>query len=61
MKNPVILLLFIGTEVRAQNEIIKLKEKIAQSIDQVGSKTVAWRRQIHQNPELGNREVKRPG
>lgn len=57
-KIPVILLLLIGTEVRAQNEIIKLKEKIAQSIDQVGSKTVAWRRQIHQNPELGNREVK---
>ncbi|MBL7738157.1 MAG: amidohydrolase [Chitinophagaceae bacterium] len=40
----------------AQKDIVKLKEKITVSADAVESKCVAWRRQIHQYPELGNRE-----
>lgn len=32
-------------------------KKIAEAIDKVESKCIQWRRTIHQNPELGNREV----
>src|SRR6478672_12186757 len=31
---------------------------IAEAADRVESRVVAWRRDIHQNPELGNREVR---
>ena len=33
-------------------------QNAARRIEQVMSKVVAWRRDIHQNPELGNREVR---
>ena len=31
---------------------------VARRIDQVMPKVVTWRRDVHQNPELGNREVR---
>src|SRR5688572_15627256 len=34
-----------------------LKVKIKTAVEQIESKCVAWRHQLHQNPELGNREV----
>jgi amidohydrolase len=34
---------------------------IAAAADQVEAKVIAWRRDIHQNPELGNREVRTAG
>jgi amidohydrolase len=34
---------------------------IAAAADQVETRVVAWRRDIHQNPELGNREVRTAG
>ena len=33
-------------------------QNAARRIDQVMPKVVAWRRDVHQNPELGNREVR---
>jgi amidohydrolase len=35
-----------------------LKTKIAQKAETLEAKVVAWRRDFHQNPELGNREFK---
>ena len=40
----------------AQNEV--LKSKIAQKAASLESKVITWRRDFHQNPELGNREFK---
>lgn len=34
----------------------KLKEKINISADKIEAKTISWRKDIHQNPELGNNE-----
>ena len=34
---------------------------LATAADKVESKVVAWRRDFHQNPELGNREVRTAG
>lgn len=42
-------------EVAAQSS---LKPKIAQSAQQIESKVIEWRRDIHQHPELGNQEVR---
>lgn len=36
----------------------QLKEKIIVAIDKIEPKCIAWRKDIHQNPELGNREFK---
>ena len=33
-----------------------LRQKIDQSADQIETKVIEWRRDIHQNPELGNQE-----
>ena len=35
-----------------------LKEKIESSANMIESKSIAWRRDIHQNPELGNNEYR---
>ena len=35
-----------------------LKAKIAQKAESLEAKVIAWRRDFHQNPELGNREFK---
>jgi amidohydrolase len=44
------------TELTAQN--VALKTKINQKAESLEAKVVAWRRDFHQNPELGNREFK---
>ncbi len=35
----------------------KLKEKVSAAVDKIESKCIAWRREIHEHPELSNREV----
>lgn len=45
--------------VSAQNT--KLKVTAAAKADALQAKLVAWRRDFHQNPELGNREVRTSG
>jgi len=36
----------------------QIKQKLEQSIDKIEPKCIEWRRQLHQYPELGNREFK---
>ena len=52
----IVLLLFINGIAFAQNT--NLKVKISQKSGSLESKVIAWRRDFHQNPELGNREFK---
>ena len=51
---PAVLLFTIG--IQAQNNT--LKSKITLKAAAIESKVVNWRRDFHQNPELGNREFK---
>jgi amidohydrolase len=51
------LILFISTTSWGQNAVA-MKAKIAQKAETLEAKVVAWRRDFHQNPELGNREFK---
>ena len=48
---------FISADSNGQNTTA-LKAKIAQKAETLEAKVVAWRRDFHQNPELGNREFK---
>ena len=50
------VLLSISNLISSQNTV--LKAKINQKALALESKVVAWRRDFHQNPELGNREFK---
>jgi len=36
----------------------QIKQKLTQAIDKIEPKCIEWRRQLHQYPELGNREFK---
>ncbi len=51
------LLILLSTTSWGQNAVA-LKAKIAQKAETLEAKVVAWRRDFHQNPELGNREFK---
>lgn len=51
-------LLFGSIGLLAQNDMSKLKEKVAVLADKTEPQSIAWRKTIHQNPELGNNEVK---
>src|SRR5882724_7029803 len=50
--------IFFFSLLHAQNEkeITALKERVASGVNKIESKTIAWRRQLHEHPELGNRE-----
>lgn len=48
------LIVFFSCIINAQNSV--LKTKISQKANALESKVVQWRRDFHQNPELGNRE-----
>jgi amidohydrolase len=48
-----IMALMISATLNAQ-----ITEKIAAAADKIESKCIAWRKDIHQNPELGNREFR---
>lgn len=51
------LLILLSFTSWGQNAVA-LKAKIAQKAETLEAKVVAWRRDFHQNPELGNREFK---
>ena len=53
-----LLSFFISSQLFAQTEIEKLKAKASASVDKIESKSITWRRDFHQNPELGNRETR---
>jgi len=48
----------ISTQLSAQTEIEKLKAKASSAADKIEPKSIVWRRDFHQNPELGNRETR---
>ncbi len=51
---PILLLMFAGNSISAQN----IQQLIDQKSKAILPKLIEWRRHIHQNPELGNREFK---
>jgi amidohydrolase len=53
-----IVLVTVSIQLAAQTDIVKLKEKASASADKVEAKCIAWRRDIHEHPELGNRETR---
>src|SRR5260221_1753498 len=54
-----ILILFIlSIQLHAQSDVAKLKERVSTAADKIETKCIAWRRDIHQHPELGNREFR---
>jgi len=57
-KNLLLLSFFISIQLSAQTEIEKLKAKASAAADKIESKSITWRRDFHQNPELGNRETR---
>lgn len=50
------ILFCLSVQLNAQNDITKLKEKIVTASEKIESKCIAWRRDLHEHPELGNRE-----
>ena len=53
---PLFLLLLCATFATAQNK--DYSEAVSKKADQMEQKVIDWRHDIHQNPELGNREVR---
>jgi amidohydrolase len=52
-------LLAFSTTAFAQNDL--LTNKVNQSADKIESKVIAWRRDFHEHPELGNNEFRTSG
>lgn len=51
-------LTILSVQLSAQVDIAKLKEKAAIAADKIENKCISWRRDIHEHPELGNRETR---
>lgn len=51
-------LLVSSLVLSAQKKTTDLGEKIISAADRIESRCIIWRRDIHQNPELGNREFR---
>jgi len=58
MKNILITAVLLSITSLAFSQDAALKEKISKKAASLESKVIAWRRDFHQNPELGNREFK---
>jgi len=56
-KNPFLLAVLLCTfvSIRAQNDV---RTAIATAADKIEPQTIAWRRDFHEHPELGNREFR---
>jgi amidohydrolase len=52
------LLSLCCTVATAQQDVQKLKEKAYIAANKIEAKCIAWRHDIHENPELGNREFR---
>jgi len=50
--------IILSLQLGAQTDIQKLKEKAYAAVEKMESKSIAWRRDFHQYPELGNRETR---
>jgi len=58
MKKILLYLLLIATHQAIAQVNPKLQTKLDQQAKEVESKVIDWRRHLHQNPELSNRETK---
>ncbi len=58
MKETLLILvsILISIQAVAQSDISKLKQRAASEADKIEPQCIAWRRDIHEHPELGNRE-----
>ena len=56
-----IMLLVLTTGLNAQADINKLKAAVVIAADKIETKCIAWRRDLHEHPELGNRETRTAG
>ncbi|MEY4384459.1 MAG: hypothetical protein RI995_2001, partial [Bacteroidota bacterium] len=54
-KHFIIAFLAVATSSFAQS---KLKPALSQKADALKSKVIAWRRDFHEHPELGNQEFR---
>ena len=64
MRSAVLLpLLLLAGAVSAQEttSVVELRDEIDRRTAEIEGKVVAWRRDIHQHPELGNREFRTAG
>jgi len=57
----IVLLLFSIASLQAFAQSRDLKTLAAKKADSMFKQTVAWRRDFHEHPELGNREVRTAG
>jgi amidohydrolase len=55
------LLMLCGFSVPAFAQVGVLKNKVNKKADSLQSQVIAWRRDFHEHPELGNREVRTSG
>lgn len=53
------LLLILSARSYAQKETLQAAAKLA--ADKIEKKVIDWRRDFHQNPELGNNEIRTAG
>ncbi len=57
-KNVIIIILLLLSSVCFAQENTELQKKIREKIEEIKPELIEIRRQIHENPELGNREFK---
>ncbi|MEP6700723.1 MAG: amidohydrolase [Bacteroidota bacterium] len=53
-----LIAIVISIQGFAQSNIEKLKEKVSAAADKIEPQCIAWRRDFHEHPELGNRETR---
>jgi len=58
MKKIILILLLIATQQTIAQVNPKLQVKLDQQAKDIEAKVIEWRRHLHQNPELSNRETK---
>jgi amidohydrolase len=58
MRLLLLLCLLFSMRLVAQTDATKLKQKAFAAADKIEAKCIDWRRDIHQNPELGNNEFR---
>jgi hypothetical protein len=58
MKKIILLILFIVAQQTIAQVNPKLQAKLDHQAKEIEAKVIEWRRFLHQNPELSNRETK---
>ena len=58
MKNIIIVSLLAIIAIPAISQNIAVRNQVNAAVDKIEPKVIAWRRDIHEHPELGNNEVR---